>query len=74
MAVRWPRCSWAAWTGKVLLSPRITANGTDYALDFAFYCEKGKMDVETDGDSWHADPKRIPMDNRRDNDLAVRRA
>lgn len=47
----------------------ITANGTDYALDFAFHCEKGKMDVETDGDTWHADPKRIPMDNRRDNDL-----
>jgi very-short-patch-repair endonuclease len=47
----------------------ITANGADYALDFALYCQKGKMDVETDGDTWHADPKRIPMDNRRDNDL-----
>lgn len=47
----------------------ITANGADYALDFALYCQKGKVDVETDGDTWHADPKRIPMDNRRDNDL-----
>lgn len=47
----------------------ITANGADYALDFALYCQKGKMDVETDGDTWHADPKRIPLDNRRDNDL-----
>lgn len=47
----------------------ISANGADYALDFALYCQKGKMDVETDGDTWHADPKRIPMDNRRDNDL-----
>lgn len=47
----------------------ITANGRDYALDFAFYCEKGKLDVEADGDSWHAHPERIPEDNRRDNDL-----
>jgi len=47
----------------------ITANGSDYALDFAFYCAQGKMDVETDGDTWHADPDRIPLDNRRDNDL-----
>ncbi len=47
----------------------ITANGNDYALDFAFYCQAGKLDVETDGDTWHADPARIPEDNRRDNDL-----
>jgi very-short-patch-repair endonuclease len=47
----------------------ITANGSDYALDFAIYCDGGKLDVETDGDSWHADPARIPQDNRRDNDL-----
>ncbi len=47
----------------------ITANGRDYALGFAFYCEDGKLDVETDGDTWHADRARIPEDNRRDNDL-----
>jgi very-short-patch-repair endonuclease len=47
----------------------ITAGGNDYALDFAFYCTGGKLDVETDGDTWHSDPKRIPEDNRRDNDL-----
>jgi very-short-patch-repair endonuclease len=40
-----------------------------YALDFAIYCALGKMDVETDGDTWHADPERIPLDNLRDNDL-----
>ena len=40
-----------------------------YALDFAIYCASGKMDVETDGDTWHADPERIPLDNLRDNDL-----
>jgi len=47
----------------------ITANGADYALDFAFYRAKGNLDVETDGDTWHANPERIPLDNRRDNDL-----
>jgi very-short-patch-repair endonuclease len=47
----------------------VTANGKDYALDFAFYCVKGKLDVETDGDQWHGDRARIPEDNRRDNDL-----
>ena len=41
----------------------------DYVLDFAVYCTAGKLDVEADGDSWHADPKRIPLDNLRDNDL-----
>jgi very-short-patch-repair endonuclease len=40
-----------------------------YALDFAVYCVSGKIDVETDGDTWHADPERIPLDNLRDNDL-----
>ena len=28
-----------------------------------------KLDVETDGDTWHSDPQRIPEDNLRDNDL-----
>ena len=47
----------------------IQANGRDYALDFAFYCTTGKVDVEADGDTWHADPARVPEDNRRDNDI-----
>jgi very-short-patch-repair endonuclease len=47
----------------------IKAKGRNYALDFAVYCTSGNLDLETDGDTWHADPKRIPDDNRRDNDL-----
>ena len=43
--------------------------GRTYALDFAIYCAAGKIDMETDGDTWHADPERIPLDNLRDNDL-----
>ena len=49
----------------------IVANGRNYALDFAVYCATGKLDLETDGDTWHADPARIPLDNLRDNDLAA---
>lgn len=40
-----------------------------YALDFAIFCNGGKLDVETDGDTWHADRARIPLDNERDNAL-----
>ncbi|MGB3906185.1 MAG: DUF559 domain-containing protein [Anaerolineae bacterium] len=40
-----------------------------YALDFAIFCDQGRIDVETDGDTWHADASRIPLDNQRNNDL-----
>jgi very-short-patch-repair endonuclease len=39
------------------------------ALDFAIYCATGSIDVETDGDSWHATPEKAAEDNRRNNDL-----
>jgi very-short-patch-repair endonuclease len=47
----------------------VPAKDRRYALDFAIFCDQGKLDVETDGDTWHADPARIPLDNQRDNDL-----
>lgn len=40
-----------------------------YFLDFAIYCSAGKLDVETDGDAWHANPASAAKDNERDNDL-----
>jgi very-short-patch-repair endonuclease len=40
-----------------------------YALDFAVYCTRGKLDIETDGDEWHANPEKAAIDNLRDNDL-----
>ncbi len=40
-------------------------------LDLAVFCEKGNLDIETDGDTWHADRERIPLDNQRDNALQV---
>ena len=41
----------------------------DYALDFAIYCAKGDIDVETDGDTWHANPVKAAEDNLRGNAL-----
>jgi very-short-patch-repair endonuclease len=42
-----------------------------YFLDFALFCKKGKIDVETDGDSWHIDREKAPLDNARDNALQI---
>lgn len=47
----------------------ITVNEQNYALDFAIYCDTGKIDVETDGDAWHANPEKSDQDNLRDNNL-----
>ena len=47
----------------------ISVHSRSYSLDFAIYCVSGKLDVETDGDTWHSDPARIPKDNLRYNDL-----
>lgn len=47
----------------------IEAKQHSYALDFAIYCAQGKIDVETDGDSWHANPQRAAEDNVRDNNI-----
>jgi len=47
----------------------VQVKGRSYALDFAIYCTSGQIDVETDGDTFHANPERAPQDNVRDNDL-----
>lgn len=44
--------------------PRVT-----YCLDFAIFCRTGQIDVECDGDSWHAQKDAIPRDNERNNIL-----
>ena len=36
------------------------------------FCRLGKIDIETDGDKWHANTERIPEDNKRNNALASR--
>lgn len=40
-----------------------------YALDFAVYCAKASLGIETDGDTWHHNPESADKDNIRDNDL-----
>jgi very-short-patch-repair endonuclease len=40
-----------------------------YQLDFAFFCNIGNLDVETDGDTWHLGTERVANDNRRNNDI-----
>lgn len=40
-----------------------------YALDFAVYCARAKLAIETDGDTWHANAEAADKDNLRDNDL-----
>lgn len=47
----------------------ITVKKQHYALDFAIYCAQGKLDIETDGDTWHANPERAVQDNLRDNNI-----
>jgi very-short-patch-repair endonuclease len=49
----------------------VETTDANYALDFAVFCQKGSIDVETDGDTWHADPTRIPQDNARNNALTA---
>jgi very-short-patch-repair endonuclease len=49
----------------------VTINKHTYMLDFAIYCAAGKINIEADGDFWHANPQRIPQDNLRNNDLGM---
>ncbi len=49
----------------------VGVNRHNYMLDFAIYCAKANIDVETDGDTYHANPEKAGEDNRRNNDLAA---
>ena len=42
-----------------------------YVLDFAVFCHEGSLDIETDGDSYHANPDASVSDNERNNALAA---
>jgi very-short-patch-repair endonuclease len=47
----------------------VKVKAQNYFLDFAVYCKQGKLDLETDGDTWHACKERAEQDNFRDNYL-----
>lgn len=46
----------------------VTVESERYYLDFALFCNEGKVDVETDGDTWHKN--RTRQDNERNNAVA----
>lgn len=45
----------------------VTVKNNNYFLDFAVYCMQGKIDLETDGDTWHSNKEKAKQDNFRDN-------
>lgn len=47
----------------------VKVNNRNYMLDFNIYCDRGQIDVETDGDMYHANPEKAAEDNLRNNDL-----
>ena len=47
----------------------VSIDEKQYALDFAVYCVRSKLAIETDGDTWHHTPELAAKDNLRDNAL-----
>jgi very-short-patch-repair endonuclease len=45
---------------------------TGYILDFAIACDRGHLDVECDGDTYHLSPEAVRYDKRRNNWLSSR--
>lgn len=65
---------WAALKRRNIPAERqeyVTVGGQNYALDFAVYCANGAIDIETDGDTYHANPDKAAEDNRRNNNLTA---
>lgn len=50
---------------------RVNGSNFIYYLDFAIFCKDGKIDVETDGDTYHLERSRVSKDNARDNYLQI---
>ncbi len=48
---------------------RVEVNKKHYYVDFALFCRKSGIAVETDGDSWHLGHPQSMADNQRQNDL-----
>ena len=48
----------------------VEINNNRYMLDFSVYCVKGKINIETDGDTYHAYATKAAQDNIRNNELA----
>lgn len=63
---------WAEMKRKMISAERqevVKVDDKFYFLDFAIYCKKGKLDIETDGDRYHHNSEAAAKDNIRNNDL-----
>ena len=49
----------------------LTANRRRYCLDFAVFCARGGLNIECDGDSYHANAAKSREDNVRNNALTL---
>ncbi|OIO91096.1 MAG: hypothetical protein AUK03_11930 [Anaerolineae bacterium CG2_30_64_16] len=64
-------CLWEEFKARQIPAERqweVEVGDDRYYLDFALFCNKGKVDVETDGDTWHK--HRTREDNQRNNAVA----
>jgi very-short-patch-repair endonuclease len=63
---------WTAFQNEGVAAERqwFTGKGRHrYCLDFALFCPQRNIDVECDGDAWHANPEKARQDNERNNSL-----
>ncbi|MBI3762352.1 MAG: DUF559 domain-containing protein, partial [Chloroflexi bacterium] len=66
---------WSAFKYDGIVAERqfvISEAKTTYILDFAVACDRGQLDVECDGDTWHLQPDAVRYDKRRSNWLESR--
>ncbi len=66
---------WSAFKHEGLVAERqylVSETKTTYILDFAIACDRGQLDVECDGDTWHLQPDAVRYDKRRNNWLESR--
>ena len=66
---------WAAFKHEGIVAERqfvVSEAKTSYILDFAVACDRGQLDVECDGDTWHLQPNAVRYDKRRGNWLGSR--
>ncbi|WP_035558086.1 endonuclease domain-containing protein [Hymenobacter sp. IS2118] len=49
----------------------LRTNGKNWVCDFVFYCAKGNVDVECDGDTYHMSPEAVIYDKARNNEIAA---
>jgi len=61
---------WSSFKREGVMAERqfvISEAKTTYILDFAIACDRGQLDIECDGDTWHLQPDSVRYDKRRGN-------